>query len=203
MNERVPLAYLVPLRLLCGVILSARRVGGACGGLAARERAGFGTLERLGQHQEALQVLPADHRRTARAHPKIFGALVTLGELVDRRGRMVLGSADAGQRLPWARSCCSTYAFFLGQKLVPPGNALLMAGAVRHLPVFAPPGRVCWGSTPGCAGACRAGWSDRVGGRSAVARRDARDALQLHPDGPLDGLDPRPRCWCRRSGSCS
>ena len=79
MSERFPLAYLVPLRLLFGVILVlegwAKLQGGWLHGSA------LGTLN--GWSEAASPPLfPASGETSRKAHPKIFGALVTMGELV-------------------------------------------------------------------------------------------------------------------------
>lgn len=76
---------------------------------------------------------------TARAHPKIFGALVTAGELVIGVS-MVLGLLTRTCAFLGATMLFS-FAFGAGQGLAPPGNALLM-GALFFLFIFAPPGRV-------------------------------------------------------------
>ncbi len=137
MNERVPLAYLVPLRLLCGVILVLEGWGKLQGGWL-HGSALLGTLNDWVDAEKPYRFF-MPMIATARAHPKIFGALVTLGELVIG-GSMVLGlltraSAFLGALMLFA------YAFGAGQKLVPPGNALLM-GALFVTFIFAPPGRV-------------------------------------------------------------
>jgi uncharacterized membrane protein YphA (DoxX/SURF4 family) len=137
MNERIPLAVLVPLRLLCGVILVLEGWGKLQGGWLH----GGALLGKLNDWVDAgrpykffMPIMDA-----ARAHPKIFGALVTLGELVIG-GSMVLGllsraSAFLGALMLWS------YAFGGGERLIPPGSALLM-GALFVTFVIAPPGRV-------------------------------------------------------------
>ena len=137
MNERFPLGYLVPLRVLFGVILLAEGWGKLQGGwlhgtpllssldgwIAAGKPYGF--------------FLPVVE--TARAHPKIFGALVTMGELAIGLS-MLLGVVTRASALLGAVMLLS-FAFGAGQGLVPPGNAVIM-GAVCVLFMFAPPGRV-------------------------------------------------------------
>ena len=136
MTERFPLAYLFPLRILFGVILVLE---------------GWGKLQGDWLHGTPLATslgnwLAADKPygfflpmvKLAYAHPKIFGALVTIGELTVGLS-LLLGvltriSAALGAVMLFA------FAFGNGQGLVPPGNALLM-GVVCVLFVFAPPGR--------------------------------------------------------------
>ena len=74
----------------------------------------------------------------ARRHPKIFGALITGGELVIGTS-LLLGLLT---RLGAALGAAMLFSFALGagQGLAPPGNALLMA-ALCVLFVVAPPGR--------------------------------------------------------------
>ncbi|HEV3030124.1 MAG TPA: DoxX family protein [Polyangia bacterium] len=137
MNERIPLAYLVPLRLFCGLILVlegwSKFQGDWLHGTPILH-----TLDGwMDAHKTYAFFLPVI--KTARAHPKIFGTLVTAGELVIGTS-MVLGlltrlSAFLGAAMLFA------FAFGAGQGPVPPGNALLM-GAIFLLFVVAPPGRV-------------------------------------------------------------
>jgi thiosulfate dehydrogenase (quinone) large subunit len=137
MTERIPLALLVPLRLLCGVILVlegwSKLQGGWLHGSAL-----LGTLTAWEQAQKTYPFfLPV--LETARAHPKIFGTLVTLGELVIGAS-MVLGLLTRLTAFLGAAMLFS-FAFGAGQGLVPPGNALLM-GALFVIFILAPPGRV-------------------------------------------------------------
>jgi thiosulfate dehydrogenase [quinone] large subunit len=137
MNERIPLALLVPLRLLCGAILVlegwSKLQGGWLHGSAL-----LGTLTAWEQAQRTYPFfLPV--LETARAHPKIFGTLVTLGELVIGVS-MVLGLLTRLTAFLGAVMLFS-FAFGAGQGLAPPGNALLM-GALFVLFMLAPPGRV-------------------------------------------------------------
>ena len=137
MNERVPLAYLVPLRVLFGVILVLEGWGKLQGGWLHGD-ALMSTLDKwIGAGKTYGFFLPVIE--SARAHPKIFGALVTMGELVI--GLSLL--AGVLTRLSAVLGALMLFSFALGagQGLVPPGNALIM-GAVCVLFVFAPPGRV-------------------------------------------------------------
>ena len=137
MGERVPLGILVPLRILWGLILILE---------------GWGKLQHGWLHGTALSGMldgwVEGHKtypfflpvvQTARAHPKIFGALISVGELTVGLS-MLLGlfsrlGAFLGVLLMFS------IAFASGQGLVPPGNALLM-GAVFVIFLVAPPGRV-------------------------------------------------------------
>ena len=137
MTERIPLAYLFPLRVLFGVILVIE---------------GWGKLQGDWLHGTPLATslgnwLAADKPygffvpvvKVAFAHPKIFGALVTIGELTV--GLSLLFGVLT--RISSALGALMLFAFALGagQGLAPPGNALLMA-VVCVLFVVAPPGRV-------------------------------------------------------------
>jgi uncharacterized membrane protein YphA (DoxX/SURF4 family) len=137
MNERIPLAYLVPLRVLCGVILIIEGWGKLQGGWLH----GSALMGSLGGWMEAGKpyhfFLPVV--RTAYAHPKIFGTLVTGGELAIGTS-LLLGLCTRLGALLGAAMLFS-FAFGAGQGLAPPGNALLM-GALCLLFVLAPPGRV-------------------------------------------------------------
>jgi uncharacterized membrane protein YphA (DoxX/SURF4 family) len=136
MTERVPLAYLFPLRILCGLILLMEGWGKLQGDwlhgtpLAASLSAWMAAGKPYGFFLPIV--------RTAHEHPKIFGSLVTLGELTIGLS-MLLGvltriSAGLGALMLFC------FAFGAGQGLAPPGNALLM-GALFLLFVAAPPGR--------------------------------------------------------------
>jgi uncharacterized membrane protein YphA (DoxX/SURF4 family) len=137
MGERIPLGYLVPLRILCGLILLLEGWGKLQHGWLH----GTPLLTMLDGWIEAnktygffVPVVQAAH-----AHPKIFGALITFGELTIGTS-MLLGlvtrlGAFLGVLLLFS------IAFSGGQGLVPPGNALVM-GAIFVLFIFAPPGRV-------------------------------------------------------------
>jgi thiosulfate dehydrogenase [quinone] large subunit len=136
MTERFPLAYLFPLRILFGVILVLE---------------GWGKLQGDWLHGTPLATslgswLSADKPygfflpmvRLAYAHPKIFGSLVTIGEVTVGMS-LLLGVLT---RISAALGALMLFSFALasGQGLAPPGNALLM-GVVCVLFVFAPPGR--------------------------------------------------------------
>jgi thiosulfate dehydrogenase [quinone] large subunit len=137
MNERFPLAYLVPLRVLFGVILVAEGWGKLQGGWLH----GTSLLSSLDKWVEAGKpyglFMPIVD--SARAHPKIFGALVTMGELAVGVSLLVGVVTRVGAAL--GALLLFSIALGSGQGLVPPGNALLM-GAVCVLFLFAPPGRV-------------------------------------------------------------
>jgi uncharacterized membrane protein YphA (DoxX/SURF4 family) len=137
MNERIPLAFLVPLRLFCGVILVLEGWSKFQGDWLH----GAPILNSLDGWVNAQKTyhffLPVV--QTARAHPKIFGTLVTVGELVIGAS-MVLGILTRLSAFLGAVMLFS-FAFGAGQSPVPPGNALLM-GAIFVLFIFAPPGRV-------------------------------------------------------------
>jgi uncharacterized membrane protein YphA (DoxX/SURF4 family) len=137
MNERFPLAYLFPLRILCGVILLLEGWGKLRGGwLHGSALLGMldGWIDAGRPYHFFLPVV-----RSAHAHPKIFGALITAGELVIGAS-MLLGLLTRISAFLGAVMLFSI-AFGSGQGLAPPGNALLM-GALFVLFMFAPPGRV-------------------------------------------------------------
>jgi uncharacterized membrane protein YphA (DoxX/SURF4 family) len=137
MGERVPLGFLVPLRILCGLILILEGWGKLQSGwLHGTPLSGMldGWVE---GHKTYAFFLPVI--QTARAHPKIFGALISVGELTVGAS-MLLGlltrlGAFLGVLLMFS------IAFGAGQGLAPPGNALLM-GAIFVIFLVAPPGRV-------------------------------------------------------------
>ncbi|HEX3698169.1 MAG TPA: DoxX family membrane protein [Polyangia bacterium] len=137
MNERFPTAVLLPLRLLVGVML----VMSGYSKFTAGWLHGDALLKTLNAWSEGEKTyrffLPVIE--TARAHPKIFGTLVTAGELAIGAS-MVLGVLT---RLFAFLGMAMLFSFALGagQNLSPPGNALLM-GAILFTFVFAPPGRV-------------------------------------------------------------
>ena len=136
MSERFPLAYLFPLRVLFGLILLLE---------------GWSKLQGDWLHGTPLATtlgnwLAAEKPygffvpivKMAYGHPKIFGSLVTIGEVAI--GVSLL--AGVLTRIGAALGALMLFSFALasGQGLVPPGNALLMA-VVCLLFVFAPPGR--------------------------------------------------------------
>jgi uncharacterized membrane protein YphA (DoxX/SURF4 family) len=137
MNERIPLATLVPLRILCGVILVLEGWSKLQGGWLH----GTPLLSSLGNWMAAEKpygfFLPVV--KTAHAHPKVFGSLVTIGELAVGISLLAgvltrIGSALGALML-------FAFAFGNGQGLVPPGNAVLM-GLICLMFVVASPGRV-------------------------------------------------------------
>jgi uncharacterized membrane protein YphA (DoxX/SURF4 family) len=137
MNERVPLAFLVPLRLFCGVILVlegwSKFKGDWLHGTPL-----LMTLDAwTNAHKTYEFFVPVV--ATARAHPKIFGTLITAGELV-LGSALVLGLMTRLVSF-LAAAMVFSFAFGAGQGLVPPGNALLM-GAIFLLFILAPPGRL-------------------------------------------------------------
>jgi len=136
MSERVPLIVLVPLRLLFGVILVLegwnKLRGGWLHGTALLVTLTRWTSDGKTYHFFIPMV------ETARAHPKIFGTLVTAGELVVGSS-MLIGLLTRLTSFLGAVMLFS-FAFGAGQGLAPPGNALLM-GATFVIFMLAPPGR--------------------------------------------------------------
>jgi uncharacterized membrane protein YphA (DoxX/SURF4 family) len=137
MNERIPLATLVPLRLLFGVILVLEGWGKLRGGWL-HGTALLNTLSRWVSDGKPYHFF-MPMIETARAHPKIFGTLVTAGEVAVGMS-MLLGLLTRFASLLGAAMLFS-FAAGAGQGLAPPGNALLM-GAVFVIFMLAPPGRV-------------------------------------------------------------
>jgi len=137
MNERFPLAYLVPLRLLFGAILTLE------GWSKLRGDWLHGTpllrnLDRwLADDRPYGFFMPIFN--VAHAHPKIFGSLIAIGEL-SIGACMLVGLVTRASSALGALMLLSIAAS-AGQGLAPPGNALLMA-AVFLLFVVVPPGRV-------------------------------------------------------------
>jgi len=137
MSERIPLVTLVPLRILCGLILSIE----GWGKLQGDWLHGTPLVTSLGAWMAAGKsygfFLPVV--KVAYAHPKIFGSLVTLGELTIGLS-LLLGVLT---RIGAALGALMLFSFALGagQGLAPPGNALLM-GVIFLLFIAAPPGRV-------------------------------------------------------------
>jgi len=137
MNERIPLATLVPLRVICGLILVLE----GWSKLQGDWLHGTPLATSLGNWMAADKpygfFLPIV--KNAHAHPKVFGALVTIGELAVGISLLAgvltrIGSALGALML-------FSFAFGNGQGLVPPGNAVLM-GLICLMFVAAPPGRV-------------------------------------------------------------
>jgi thiosulfate dehydrogenase [quinone] large subunit len=137
MGERIPLGLLVPLRLLCGLILLLEGWGKLQHGWLH----GTPLLGMLDDWVEANKTYAffVPVVQSARAHPKIFGALITLGELSIGLS-MLLGFLTRLFAFLGALMLFSI-TFGSGQGLVPPGNALLM-GAIFVIFMVAPPGRV-------------------------------------------------------------
>jgi uncharacterized membrane protein YphA (DoxX/SURF4 family) len=137
MGERVPLWLLFPLRILVGVMLVlsgyAKFQGGWLHGTALLTIID-GWMQAHQPHAFFLPVV-----QTARAHPKIFGTLITGGELVIGAS-MVVGLFT---RLTAVLGTVMLFSVALaaGQRLSPPGNAILM-GAIMFTFILAPPGRV-------------------------------------------------------------
>ncbi|HEY4974420.1 MAG TPA: DoxX family membrane protein [Steroidobacteraceae bacterium] len=137
MGERVPLGILVPLRILCGLILILEGWGKLQSGWL-HGSALLGMLDRWVADGDTYHFfLPIVE--TARAHPKIFGALVTAGELVIGTSMLLGLLTRLGAFL--GAALLFSIAFGSGQRLAPPGSALLM-GAIFVIFLFAPPGRV-------------------------------------------------------------
>lgn len=137
MSERFPLVYLFPLRLLCGLILTIegwqKLQGGWLHGTAL-----LSTLEKwMAADKPYAFFMPVI--RSALAHPKIFGSLITLGELVV--GLSLLAGVLTRVSSALGAIMLFSIAFGAGQGLAPPGNALLL-GSMLVLFVLAPPGRV-------------------------------------------------------------
>src|SRR3954467_14703341 len=136
MTERFPLAYLFPLRILFGVILVLE----GWGKLQGDWLHGTPLATSLGNWLSAEKpygfFLPLV--RLAYAPPKIFGSLVTIGEVTV--GLSLLFGVLT--RVSAALGAVMLFSFALGsgQGLAPPGNAMLM-GVVCVLFVLAPPGR--------------------------------------------------------------
>jgi len=136
MNERFPLAMLFPLRLLIAVILVIEGFQKLKGGWFHGDglaRITQGWLDNQRAYPFFLPILQSAH-----AHPKIFGTLITLGELFVGAG-LAVGFATRlvsflGVLLLGSIACAG------GQGLAPPGNAVLMA-AICAIFVLAPPGR--------------------------------------------------------------
>ena len=136
MTERFPLAYIFPLRILCGVILLLE----GWSKLQGDWLHGTPLASSLGNWMAADKpygfFLPVV--KLAFAHPKIFGALVTIGEVAI--GLSLLAGVLTRIGAALGALMLFSFAFGNGQGLVPPGNALLM-GAICVVFVMAPPGR--------------------------------------------------------------
>ena len=136
MGERFASVLLLPLRLLAGVMLALsgykKFTNGWLHGDALLKTLN-GWLDAGKTYHFFLPVI-----ETARAHPKIFGTLVTTGELLIGVA-LVLGLLT---RLLSFLGAVMLFSFALGagQGLSPPGNAILL-GAILATFVLAPPGR--------------------------------------------------------------
>jgi thiosulfate dehydrogenase [quinone] large subunit len=136
MTERIPLAYLFPLRILCGVILIIEGWGKLHGDWLH----GNPLANQLGNWLAAEKPYGffVPMVKVAHAHPKIFGSLVTIGELSVGLSLLLGVLTRIGAAL--GALMLFSFAFGAGQGLAPPGNALLM-GVLCLLFVAAPPGR--------------------------------------------------------------
>ena len=137
MNERVPLAALLPLRFLSAAILlleGYQKMTGEWfhGGALMRT-----TETWLDAHRAYHFFLPM--LQSAHNHPKIFGSLITLGELTV--GLCLLFGAATRLASILGLLLLGSITAASGQGLAPPGNALLMAMIMLTF-VIAPPGRV-------------------------------------------------------------
>ena len=137
MNERFPLAILFPIRLLVAAILLLEGYQKATGGWFHGDALLRTTQAWLDAHRAYgffLATLNSAHN-----HPKIFGALITLGEL--SIGLCMLIGLATRLAAFLGLLLLGSIAAASGQGLAPPGNALLMA-AIMFTFVLAPPGRV-------------------------------------------------------------
>ena len=137
MNDRVPLAWLVPLRLLVAIILIVEGWQKLTGGWLHGDEMMRVTATWLDAHKPFAFFLGIT--RTAHAHPKVFGAMITFGELVV--GLCMLIGAFTRFAALVGVLLLGSIAAASGQRLAPPGNALLMA-AIFATFVLIPPGRV-------------------------------------------------------------
>jgi uncharacterized membrane protein YphA (DoxX/SURF4 family) len=137
MNERIPLATLVPLRIVCGLILVLEGWSKLQGDWLHGTPLATALGNWLADDKPFGFFLPIV--KMAHAHPKVFGSLVTIGELAVGISLLAgvltrIGSALGALML-------FAFAFGSGQGLVPPGNAVLM-GLICLMFVVAQPGRV-------------------------------------------------------------
>jgi len=137
MGERVSLGVLLPLRLLVGVMLAYSGYGKLAGGWLH----GTALMNILDGWTEAHKTYAffVPIVQTAHAHPKIFGTLVTAGELIIGGG-LIIGLLTRLFSL-FGTVMLFSFALGAGQGLSPPGNAILM-GAILFVFMLAPPGRV-------------------------------------------------------------
>jgi len=136
MTERFPVAYLFPLRLLFGIILLLEGWGKLQGNWLHGDPLAATLGRWLADDKPYALFLPLV--KVAHAHPKIFGSLVTIGEVAVGLSLLFGVLTRVGAAL--GALMLFSFAFCAGQGLVPPGNALLM-GAVCVLFVAVPPGR--------------------------------------------------------------
>ncbi|MES1205869.1 MAG: DoxX family membrane protein [Pseudomonadota bacterium] len=137
MNERVSLLVLVPLRLLVAAILLLEGYQKFMGGWFhgdALLRTTQGWLDAGRPYHLFLGVVKSAH-----AHPKIFGSLITLGEFAI--GLCMLLGLTTRLAAVLGVLLLGSIAAASGQGLAPPGNALLMA-VIMFTFVLSPPGRV-------------------------------------------------------------
>jgi uncharacterized membrane protein YphA (DoxX/SURF4 family) len=137
MNERVPLVFLFPLRILVGLMLIVTGYQKFQGGWLHGTPLYTAVDGWLSGHKTYAFFIPMIE--SARAHPKIFGTLITMGELVIGAS-MVLGLLTRFMAVLGALMVFA-FAFGAGQGLSPPGNAVLM-GAIFFTFILVPPGRV-------------------------------------------------------------
>jgi uncharacterized membrane protein YphA (DoxX/SURF4 family) len=137
MNERPSLAVLLPLRFLVAAILLVEGYQKAMGGWFHGGALMTTTQKWLDAERAYGFFLPVLH--SAHNHPKIFGSLITLGELAVGLC-MLLGVATRLASF-MGLLLLGSIAAASGQGLAPPGNALLMCGILLTF-IFAPPGRV-------------------------------------------------------------
>ncbi len=137
MNERIPLAVLLPLRFLAAAILLLEGYQKLMGGWFHGDALLKTTQTWLDAHRAYNFFLPM--LQSAHNHPKIFGSLITLGELAVGACLLVGLASRLASFLGLVLLGSITAAS--GQSLAPPGNALLMA-AIMFTFLIAPPGRV-------------------------------------------------------------
>ncbi len=136
MNERVALGWLLPLRLLMGVILVVAGWEKFSSGWLHGDQLHNAVATWLGQHRPHGFFRPV--LETARAHPKIFGTLVTIGECAIGTS-FVLGAFTRPMAL-LGTILLASIAAGSGETPLRPGTALMMA-AISLTFVFTAPGR--------------------------------------------------------------
>lgn len=137
MNERAPLAVLLPLRFLVAAILLLEGYQKFMGGWLHGDTLARITQTWLDAGRAYPFFLPV--LKSAHSHPKIFGFLITLGELTVGASMLLGAVTRLGAFL--GILLLGSIAAASGQSLAPPGNALLMV-AIMVTFLFAPPGRV-------------------------------------------------------------